>query len=123
MTNLKKLICGIVWAAACFCATPVVAQEQSEEKPKPAARDYGPLVETGDDLTGTEQSTGVIQPDSLPASGMQNLTLGTPPMRHSYVVPGIQYGNTYSGGAEWAAAGSKTTRRHNKFVCGAVKFW
>ena len=121
MTNLKKLICGIVWAAACFFAIPVVAQEQSEEKPKPAARDYGPLVETGDDITGTEQSTGVIQPDSLPASGMQNLTLGTPPMRHSYVVPGIQYGNTYSsGGTGSTGTGTKPGWNTTSFVSGNV---
>jgi len=82
-----------------FLRHPLAAQEQTAEKPKPAAREYGPFGETGEDVTGTEQSTGAIQPDSLPASGMQNLTLGTPPVRHSYVVPGIQYGNTYSSGS------------------------
>jgi len=77
-----------------------MAQQQDGEKPKPAARDYAPLVDTSADLTGTEQRADAIQPDSLPVSGMQNMTLGTPPVRHSYVVPGIQYGNTYtSGGA------------------------
>ena|SRR6267142_945888 len=100
MVDVKKLICGTVLAASCFCGIPLMAQQQDGEKPKPAARDYAPLVDTSADLTGTEQRADAIQPDSLPVSGMQNMTLGTPPVRHSYVVPGIQYGNTYtSGGA------------------------
>ena len=119
MTDVKKLICGIVWVAACFCATPLAAQEQTAEKPKPAAREYGPFGETGEDVTGTEQSTGAIQPDNLPASGMQNLTLGTPPVRHSYVVPGIQYGNTYSSGSAGSTGtGTKPGWNTTSFVSG-----
>src|SRR5580765_4926801 len=119
MADVKKIICGIVLATTCFCSTPLVAQEQSAEKPKPAARDYGPLVETGEDLTGTEQSTSAFQPDNFPASGMQNLTLGTPPVRHSYVVPGIQYGNTYSSGGA-GSTGTKPGWNTTSFVSGNV---
>jgi hypothetical protein len=105
MTDAKKLFCGIVWATVCFYTAPLMAQQQDGEKPKPAAREYAPLVDPGADLAGTEQSTDSIQADSLPVSGMQNLTLGTLPVRHSYVVPGIQYSNAYSSGS----AGSTST--------------
>ena len=119
MTDVKKLICGIIWATACFCAAPLAAQPQDAEKPKPAAREYGPLGDTNVDLTGTEQSTDGIQPDSLPVSGMQNMTLGTPSMRHSYVVPGIQYSNTYSsGGPGPTSTGTKPGWNTTSFVGG-----
>jgi hypothetical protein len=119
MTNLKNLICGIVWAIACFCGSSATAQQQDEERPKPAAHEYAPLVEANTDLI--EQSTGAVQPDSLPVTGMQNLTLGAPPVRHSYVVPGIQYGNTYSsGGAGLTSAGTNPGWTTTNFVSGNV---
>lgn len=121
MSDLKKLFCGIVWLAACFCGSPATAQQPDEERPKPAAREYAPLVDTSADLTGTEQSTGAFQPDNLPVTGMQNLTLGTPPVRHSYVVPGIQYGNTYSSSnAGSASTGPKSGWTTTNFVSGNV---
>src|ERR1700756_1759369 len=119
MTNLKNLICGIVWAIACFCGSSATAQQQDAERPKPAAHEYAPLVEANTDLI--EQSTGAVQPDSLPVTGIQNLTLGRPPVRHSYVVPGIQYGNTYSSGSSGSAStGPKPGWNSMSFVSGNV---
>ena len=34
-----------------------------------------------------------MQPDSQPLSGIENPTLGTPEMLHSYWIPGIEYSN------------------------------
>lgn len=121
MADVKKLICGIVWAAACIWGVPLMAQQEDAEKPKPAAREYAPLVDPGGDVTGAEQSTDAYQPDSLPVSGMQNLTLGRPPVRHSYVVPGIQYANTYSSnGAGPTTTGAKPGWNTTSFVSGNV---
>lgn len=111
----------MVWVTVCFCGSTARAEQQDGETPKPAARDYAPRVDTSADLTQTEQNTNGIQPDSLPVSGMQNLTLGTPPIRHSYVVPGIQYGNTYSSaGAQHTTAGTKPGWNTTSFVSGNV---
>ena len=95
MKEWKTLVFGIVWAAAaCLCASPLVAQQEGGEKPKPAAREHPLFLDTRDDQQDTDQETQIIQPDSLPVSGVQNPTLGTPEMRHSYWVPGIRYSNT-----------------------------
>src|SRR5713101_1626831 len=95
MRELKKFVRGAVWAAVvCLCASPLMGQQQGGEKPKPAARQYPPVLDTGDNQQDAGQDKQAIQPDNLPLSGVQNATLGTPEMRHSYWVPGIQYGNT-----------------------------
>jgi hypothetical protein len=118
MIDVKRLFCGVVWATVGFCATTLLAQQQDAETPKPAAREYAPLVDTAD-VAGTEQNRDAIQPDSLPVSGMQNVTLGMPPLRHSYIVPGIQYGNTLSSGsAGTTGTGTKTVWSNTSFVSG-----
>lgn len=78
---------------ACLCTTPLVAQQEQGEKPKPAARENPLLFDTGGDKRDTDQETQTMQPDNGPMSGIQNLTLGTPEVRHSYWVPGIEYSN------------------------------
>ncbi len=95
MKDWKKLMFGIVvLVAACICAGPLMAQQEGEEKPKPAAREYPPLLSRSDNQQDADQAPDTTQPDNRPVSGVQNLTLGTPQMRHSYWVPGIQYSNT-----------------------------
>jgi len=95
MRELKKFARGAVWTVAiCLCATPLMGQQQGGEKPKPAARQYSPALDTSDNQEDTAQDRQTVQPDDRPLSGVQNPTLGTPEMRHSYWVPGIQYGNT-----------------------------
>jgi len=119
MKKWKKLVYGILWAAAaCLCASPLPAKQEGGEKPKPAARELPPLLDTGDSLQDTDQETETIQPDNRPVSGVQNLTLGTPQMRHSYWVPGIQYSNTAGSSSSNPAVNSgwKTT----SFVSGNV---
>src|SRR5258708_27580501 len=95
MNDLKKVPHGILWmAAACLCASPLAAQQESGDKPKPAAYQYSLLLNTADNQQDADQQIESVQPDSRPLSGVQTPTVGTPGIRHSYWVPGIQYSNT-----------------------------
>jgi hypothetical protein len=82
-------------AALLLGASSMSAQEDNS-RPKPAAREYPPLIEgLGDqDSNGDQESTTNLHPDTFPLTGVQNPTLGTPGIRHSYWVPGFQYENT-----------------------------
>src|SRR5271167_364159 len=75
-------------------------QAPTDTKPKPAARSYPiPLVDSGDqDENGVLDTTSGLQPDMTPLTGVQNATLGSPEMRHSYWVPGFQYASTIQSG-------------------------
>jgi len=81
----------IGWTGLTLAAVPAVAQEE-ESKPKPAAKVYSPPIDATDQET--QQPSDTLQPDQRPLTGVQTPTLGTPELRHSYWVPGIQYGNT-----------------------------
>src|SRR5208282_3629630 len=77
------------------------AQEEPQEpagtKPKPAARSTPiPIIDSGNpqDENTDQDTTNVLQPDVTPLTGVQNATLGSPEMRHSYWVPGFQYAST-----------------------------
>lgn len=79
--------------AAGLCAVPVLAQQGTEEKPKPAARVLLPLG----DLNGDQQDSDgnqTLEPDRGPVTGVQTGTLGTSQLKHSYWVTGAQYGNS-----------------------------
>jgi hypothetical protein len=71
---------------------PAMAQED-DSKPKPAARTYPPPLVADQDAASDQPSTDTLNPDIQPLTGVQTPTLGTPEMRHSYWVPGFQYGN------------------------------
>jgi hypothetical protein len=61
-------------------------------KPLPAGRSLPVL--NGAITNGEEdQSLDTLQPDMAPLTGVQTPTLGVPGVRHSYWVPGLQYGN------------------------------
>ena len=76
------------------------AQEVPQEPtdtPKPAARSYPtPIVDFGNqqDENSVQNTTNGLQPDMTPLTGVQNATLGSPEIRHSYWVPGFQYAST-----------------------------
>jgi hypothetical protein len=57
--------------------------------PKPAGRDYHPF---GDD-EDVVQPPSTLSPDTAPLTGVLVPGVGTQEMRHSYWVPGFQYGN------------------------------
>jgi hypothetical protein len=91
----KKVACGIIAAmAAALYAGPVRAQQQGDEKPKPAARVLLPLPDLNGDQQDTDQGAQAMEPDHGPIGGIQNATLGTSQLKHSYWVPGVQYSNT-----------------------------
>src|SRR5712672_92260 len=85
---------------------PPPPQASAEDKPKPAARTYGPIGVEADQDTQTPADT--LQPDQRPLTGFQQPTAGTPLEKHSYWVPGISYnnfvqsnGSTVGGGSGW----------------------
>jgi hypothetical protein len=97
MRRLKTLLTGAgVIAVLCAGAAIASAQEQAEDtgKPKPAGRAYPPVGYPDQDPSGDQDSTPPLQPDTRPLTGVQNPTLGSPEIRHSYWVPGFQYNNT-----------------------------
>ena|SRR5712692_1268405 len=119
MKDWKKLMFGIVvLVATCLCAGPLMAQQEGEEKPKPAAREYPPLLSRSDNQQDAEQAPDTTQPDNRPLSGVQNTTLGTPEMRHSYWVPGIRYSNSAASNPSNSAANSQWNT--TSFVSGDV---
>jgi hypothetical protein len=89
--NLQKFA---ILVAACgwLARTSTYAQDQqSSEPPKPPAKTYGPLGV--DNQQEQNQSPDTYQPDTRPITGFQQTTVGTPPERHSYWVPGVSYNN------------------------------
>lgn len=96
MKCIEKLAFELaVLALASFSAFPALAQQQGEEKPKPAAREFPPLLDTEDNQQNDDQPPQqLLQPDSQPLSSVQVPTLGTAETRHSYWVPGIKYSNS-----------------------------
>jgi hypothetical protein len=90
-----------VYLAACIVTVillggtvPARAQEDSSN-PKPAARSYPPPLEgrADQDPESDQPAAGNLNPDIRPLTGVQTPTLGSPELRHSYWVPGFQYGN------------------------------
>ncbi|HEY6389199.1 MAG TPA: hypothetical protein VIX91_26255, partial [Candidatus Acidoferrum sp.] len=119
MKDLGKFVRGTIWVtAACICASPLLAQQEGQEKPKPAAREYPPLLDTSDNQQDADQGTQTIQPDNQPLSGVENPTLGTPEMRHSYWLPGIEYSN--SGRSKSLSPLSNSGWNTTSFVSGDV---
>ena len=107
MRDLKKIAQGIAWMAAAFlCASPLFAQTVDGEKPKPAAHDYSLLLDAADNQQDGDVVRPSRQPDDRPLSGIQNPTVGTAEVRHSYWVPGIRYSNTSRSNGSSGAANS-----------------
>jgi hypothetical protein len=79
-----------------------------QSSPKPAAHSPFPVIDPN--VQGENQDQEAMQPDQTPLTGLQNATLGTPGVRHSYWVPGLQFGSTVqsaplngSGSSGWFA--------------------
>jgi len=82
--------------AALFLSVSLISAQEDNSRPKPAARDYPLLIEGlgGQDANGDQGSTSNLNPDTRPLTGVQNPTLGTSGIRHSYWLPGFQYADT-----------------------------
>src|SRR5258705_4140858 len=104
--SLVKLF---ILAAAWLClASAGTAQEpeappQGTDKPKPAAKSYGPIGSGEEDQNPAPDT---LQPDQRPLTGIQQLTVGTPMERHSYWVPGVSYYNFIQSNAQSQGGGS-----------------
>src|SRR5215469_5210638 len=85
---------AILASVMCLASTVVHAQDQqSGANPKPPARTYGPIGVQDQQDQDQDQTVEVLEPDTRPLTGFQELTLGSPVERHSYWVPGIAYVN------------------------------
>lgn len=85
---LKLSLASGAWL--CLATAGLAQETQSQEKPKPAARAYGPIGAEEQDANQTPDS---LQPDVRPLTGIQQPTVGTPMEKHSYWVPGLSYYN------------------------------
>jgi hypothetical protein len=63
-------------------------------KPKPAAQGMPGVIDPDDRATTDNDPFALSQPDSRPLTGVQSLSLGSPEVGHSYLVPGIQFLDT-----------------------------
>lgn len=107
MKGWKKSVCMILGAlAVSFSGRPLWAQQAGEEKPKPATRILVPVPDLNGDQQDNDQDAQTAQPDNGPVGGVQAPTLGTPELRHSYWVPGLQYGNTAQSNSSIAGGNS-----------------
>jgi hypothetical protein len=95
MKSWKRCLIGLGFVVGMFLS-PVenyAQDQQSDARPKPAGRVLLPLPDLSGDQQDTDQQLQPLQPDRGPVSGVQNPTLGTPEVRHSYWIPGIRYTN------------------------------
>src|SRR5437773_4517655 len=93
---MKRHIRFLLASAALFLSASLLSAQEDNSKPRPAAREYPPVIQgLGElDSNGDQGSTINLNPDTRPLTGVQNPTLGTPGIRHSYWLPGFQYANT-----------------------------
>jgi len=96
-------------------AAPQEDAPSTQSLPKPAGRGYQPF---GDDL-GTDSTDGtVLVPDNSPLTGAFVPGMGSQEMRHSYWVPGLQYGNFVRSSTDLAP--SVTNWNTTSYVAGNV---
>ena len=104
--NLKIKILAMLAAMSFAGAASYAQEDQSQEKPKPAAKSYGPI---GAEDRDQNQHPDMMVPDNRALTGIQQLTVGSPSEQHSYWVPGVSYYNFIQsnrqaqggGGAGW----------------------
>jgi hypothetical protein len=104
MKLLKWMFGGILVVTVFFPGASLVRAQQDEpapipqDEPRPAAR-TNPLSGAQDDNPeNPDVDPNELQADYTPLTGMQNATLGIPQIRHSFWVPGIQYGANIQSG-------------------------
>jgi hypothetical protein len=109
------VICCSYWAGNASAQVPNPAA-----KPSPAAAVLGSMSDPENDavdsaITDTRNSW---QPDTTPLTGLETPTIGNPAMRHSYWVPGLQYGGTVQSGPLGASNSSDWFATH--YVAGTL---
>lgn len=107
MKLLKTTFGAMLLAAVLLPGASLLRAQQDEppptpqDEPKPAARSNPLSGGQDENQENPEVDPNALQADYTPLTGMQNATLGIPEIRHSYWVPGFQYGaniqsNNYS---------------------------
>ena len=81
---------GMILTVA-FSNTEAGARQEAKHACPPPA--LSPRSMSGIQNGEEDQSLDTLQPDKAPLTGVQTPTLGVPGIRHSYWVPGLQYGN------------------------------
>src|SRR5260370_10630428 len=96
MKRHMRFLVGAASVAALLLSASLTSAQEDNSMPRPAAPEYPPLLEGlgGQDSNGDLGATSNLNPDTLPFTGVQNPTLGTPGIRHSYWLPGLQYTDT-----------------------------
>lgn len=84
----------ILFFVLCLAAPALHAQgdpqEPAQEKPKPAGATPYPIPAMGDQQDEENPNNGMT-PDTTPLTGVQEPTLGSPELRHSYWQSGLQW--------------------------------
>ena len=91
MGSGRKIVMVMVMLAVSLSRPTMLLAQEPVGPPKPAAREYPPLGDLSSDQSQTNSQS--ITPDDRRLTGAQTATLGSPEMRHSYWVPGFEYGN------------------------------
>src|SRR5256884_4439558 len=83
---MKRHMRFLLASAALFLSASLLSAQEDNSKPRPAAREYPPVIQgLGElDSNGDQGSTINLNPDTRPLTGVQNPTLGTPGIRHGY---------------------------------------
>ena len=93
MTYWKKISMTVAAMAALGLVLPAARAQQDTGAPKPAAREYPPILPGQiDPDPGAPQPADVL-PDTRPLTGAQEFSIGTVPARHSYWAPGFRFAN------------------------------
>jgi hypothetical protein len=105
MKFFRTTLMALVVLASCSVGVSRAwAQEEDPAPAKPAARAFAALIDPSHQ--DPNQDPDALQPDNRPLTGIQDPTLGSQQFRHSYWVPGFQYGNLIQSGS---LAGPNTT--------------
>jgi hypothetical protein len=100
VTAYKSIFAAVLLALVLFAGAGLLrAQDEpqapTEDKPKPAGTSYPiPAIDSTDQQDQNGAPNNTLQPDTTPLTGIQDATLGSPEIRHSYWVPGIQWAGT-----------------------------
>lgn len=126
MRSWKKCLIGVGFLAGMFLSPleNYAQDQQSDAPPKPAARVLLPLPDLSGEQQDADQEKQALRPDRGPISGVQDPTLGTPEVRHSYWISGIRYSNIVRSNSLYSTTNSE--RNTTSYVSGdlsALEGW
>src|SRR5262249_54499190 len=104
MTRLFSNLTWVALAAALAAGSSAALAQDApiDAPPKPVGKVLIPLP--GDE--NADQSTAELLPDNRPLTGIEQLSIGTSPERHSYWVPGFSYTNFVQSNAQLLGGGN-----------------